>query len=120
MRSVTSLVSLNIFTSLSLTDAQTRSAAVALSMFVYDYMLTFEDEVRYIWRRPVTSVKVLYIVLRYGVAIAELVYFQGESSRKCHPNQTNIYVARVALSGLATYMSHNVRIQLMRFLQVGR
>ncbi|KAH9963771.1 hypothetical protein BC827DRAFT_88101 [Russula dissimulans] len=64
-------------------------SAVALAMFVYDYMLTFEDEVRYIWRRPVTNVKVLYIVLRYGVAFAELVYFQ-------------------ALSGLTTHMSHNV------------
>jgi hypothetical protein len=80
-------VSLNHLTPPSLTEAQTRRAAVALAMFVYDYMLTFEDEVRYIWRRPVTNVKVLYIVLRYGVAFAELVYFQGESSRNCPPNQ---------------------------------
>jgi hypothetical protein len=42
-------------------------------------MLTFGDEVRYIWRRPITSVKVLYIILRYSVALAELVYFQGET-----------------------------------------
>ncbi|SRR5216683_2246770 len=55
------------------------SAAVALSILVYDHMLTFGDEVRYIWRRPITSVKVLYIILRYSVALAELVYFQGET-----------------------------------------
>jgi len=48
-------------------------------------MLTFGDEVRYIWRRPITSVKVLYIILRYSVALAELVYFQGETllAREC-------------------------------------
>jgi Family of unknown function (DUF6533) len=42
-------------------------------------MLTFGDEIQYIWRRPLTSIKVLYIVLRYSVTLAELVYFQGET-----------------------------------------
>jgi hypothetical protein len=53
--------------------------AVGLAMFVYDYTLTFGDEMQYIWRRPITGIKMLYLILRYGVAIAELVYFQGES-----------------------------------------
>jgi hypothetical protein len=64
-------------------------AAVALAMFVYDYMLTFGDEVHYIWRRPFTHIKMLYLILRYGVLLAELVYFQGESfSGMCTTNLT--------------------------------
>ena len=61
-----------------LLDAQAYTAAVALSILVYDYLLTFGDEVQYIWRRPISNIKVLYIVLRYSVLVAELVYFQGE------------------------------------------
>jgi hypothetical protein len=63
----------------SLLNSLTFPAAVALAMFVYDYMLTLGDEIKYIWRRPVTGVKILYLILRYGVAFAEVVYFQGES-----------------------------------------
>ena len=60
-----------------LLDAQAYTAGVALTILVYDYMLTFGDEVRYIWRRPISNIKVLYLVLRYSVLLAELVYFQG-------------------------------------------
>jgi len=63
-------------------------SAVALAMYMYDYMLTFADEVQYIWRRPVTGIKILYLILRYGVFFAEFVYFQ-------------------ALSGLASHLSHS-------------
>jgi len=60
-----------------LLDAQAYTAAVALSILVYDYVLTFGDEIRYIWRRPISNIKVLYVMLRYSVLVAELVYFQG-------------------------------------------
>jgi hypothetical protein len=59
-------------------------------MFVYDYMLTFADEVQYIWRRPVTGIKILYLILRYGVLFAEVVYFQGESFSGIGAPQFNI------------------------------
>jgi hypothetical protein len=62
--------------------------AVALALFFYDYALMFGDEKQYIWRRPVTGVKILYVIMRYGVAFAELVYFQGESLfESAHPTQ---------------------------------
>ncbi|KAF8499570.1 hypothetical protein F5888DRAFT_1633253 [Russula emetica] len=70
-------------------SAERYISAVGLAMFVYDYTLTFGDEMQYIWRRPITGIKILYLILRYGVAIAELVYFQ-------------------ALSGLTTHLSHNL------------
>ncbi|KAI9510084.1 hypothetical protein F5148DRAFT_1339376 [Russula earlei] len=60
-----------------LINAERYISAVALAMLVYDYMLTFDDEVRYIWRRPVSSVKILYVILRYGVAVTQIVYFQA-------------------------------------------
>jgi hypothetical protein len=53
---------------------------VGFTVFIYDLLLTLGDEIQYIWRRPVTNIKVLYLILRYGVAIAQVVYFQGESA----------------------------------------
>ncbi|KAH8997712.1 hypothetical protein EDB86DRAFT_2828801 [Lactarius hatsudake] len=59
-----------------LEGSKTFSAAVGLSVLLYDVLLTFGDEVRYIWRRPITTIKVLYLFLRYGVTIAQIFYFQ--------------------------------------------
>jgi len=76
-------------------------------------MLTFGEEVRYIWKRPLTSIKVLYIILRYSVTLAELVYFQGETLLAYNQivrNSTSS-ICRIALSGFTTHLSHNVRIQ---------
>ena len=74
----------------SLLDALTSPAAVGLAMFAYDYLLTLGDEIKYIWRRPVTGIKILYLILRYGVAFAELVYFQGEGFLRVCTNSTFI------------------------------
>lgn len=63
-----------------LEGSKTFPAAVGFSVLVYDLLLTLGDEVKYIWRRPVTSIKVLYLILRYGVAIAQVIYFQGENA----------------------------------------
>jgi hypothetical protein len=69
--------------------------AVAIAMFFYDYTLTFGDEMQYIWRRPVTGIKILYLVLRYGVAIADIVYFQGESMLESVCTKLNIHMAQL-------------------------
>jgi len=95
-----------------LLDAQAYTAAVALSIMVYDYMLTFGDEVRYIWRRPISNIKVLYLVLRYSVLFADVVYFQGGVPTSVCVCQTQ-YISHTALSGLTTHLTHNVRIQLV-------
>lgn len=65
---------------LVLERSKTFPAAVGFTVLVYDLLLTLGDEVRYIWRRPITSIKVLYLILRYGVAIAQVVYLQGENA----------------------------------------
>jgi hypothetical protein len=71
----------------------TCAVAVALAMFIYDYTLTFADEIQYIWRRPITGIKILYLILRYGVAIAELVYFRGKSLLESVYTKLNIHMA---------------------------
>lgn len=35
-------------------------------MLIYDYLLTFDDEISYIWNAPWTVVKVLFLINRYG------------------------------------------------------
>lgn len=65
-------------------DAERYISAVGFSVLLYDLLLTFGDEVRYIWRRPVTGIKVLYLILRYGVATAQVVYFQAISGLTSH------------------------------------
>jgi hypothetical protein len=99
VRSVISLVSLrpsSLYSALTLTC----SVAVALAMFVYDYTLTFGDEMQYIWRRPVTGVKILYLILRYGVAIAVLFYFQGESLLESVRTKLNIHTAYIMMHSI--------------------
>jgi hypothetical protein len=63
-----------------LEGSKTFPAAVGFTVFVYDLLLTLGDEVRYIWRLPVTNIKVLYLILRYSVAIPQVVYFRGENA----------------------------------------
>jgi hypothetical protein len=71
--------------------------AVALALFFYDYALMFGDEMQYIWRPPVTGIKILYVIMRYGVAIAELVYFRGESLLERVCTKSNIHVAYIMM-----------------------
>ncbi|KAF9220401.1 hypothetical protein BS17DRAFT_739351, partial [Gyrodon lividus] len=48
-------------------NLQIRKAFVAVghTWLVYDFLLTFDDEVQYIWQAPWTIVKVTYLVNRY-------------------------------------------------------
>ncbi|KAG2032966.1 hypothetical protein BDR03DRAFT_968580 [Suillus americanus] len=41
------------------------------TLLVYDYFLTLKDEVCYIWNRPWTVVKVMFIINRYGNLIGQ-------------------------------------------------
>ncbi|KAG0691855.1 hypothetical protein DFH29DRAFT_1009997 [Suillus ampliporus] len=42
------------------------SSAAGHTLLVYDYFLTFDDEIRYIWNAPWTVVKVMFLINRYG------------------------------------------------------
>ncbi|KAF8442246.1 hypothetical protein L210DRAFT_3536138 [Boletus edulis BED1] len=56
---------------------------VMLTAVGYDYILTFSNELEYIWRRPWTHVSVLFILVRY-VGLYSLVSFLPGPAKVCH------------------------------------
>ena len=52
----------------------------------YDYLLTFADEIRVVWRAPLSIAGALYVIIRYG-AIVDMTL---ESVINIRPN-TSIY-----------------------------
>ena len=53
---------------------RTRSSLVlGAALFIYHYFLTFSEEVKYVWRRKISAVSVLFLVNRYVVFINRLV-----------------------------------------------
>ncbi|KAF8582490.1 hypothetical protein K439DRAFT_1661809 [Ramaria rubella] len=57
------------------------SVAAALTFLIYDQFLTFDDEVEYVWRRPRSLGKALFIFNRYfalfSLIFEALVFFLG-------------------------------------------
>ncbi|KAF8166696.1 hypothetical protein BJ912DRAFT_1149848, partial [Pholiota molesta] len=49
------------------------SAVAALAVLVWEYALTARSEFRYIWRRPVSVVKVIYLFARYYGLVVQAV-----------------------------------------------
>ena len=45
------------------------------AVFYFDYLLTFSDEVKLLWGRRFSIVKVLFILSRYTVCFAGLIRF---------------------------------------------
>lgn len=60
---------------------------VALTCTVYDHMLTFNTELKYIWTRPISLLKVLFLYDRYVVelAIMFIVYSKYRFESHCRP-----------------------------------
>jgi hypothetical protein len=55
-----------------------------------------------------TGIKIIYLILRYGVALAQVMYFQGKSL--VESAGLRIHMTLIALSGLVTELTHDVRI----------
>jgi hypothetical protein len=55
-----------------------------------------------------TGIKIVYLILRYGVALAQIMYFQGKSVLASAG--LRIHVTLIALSGLVTHLTHDVRV----------
>ncbi|KIJ64809.1 hypothetical protein HYDPIDRAFT_28171 [Hydnomerulius pinastri MD-312] len=65
----------SILATLQVSDYMSVMIATAV---VYDYILTFPAEVEHIWKRPWTSMSVMFFVLRYvGVPVAIIGAFYG-------------------------------------------
>ncbi|PFH49320.1 hypothetical protein AMATHDRAFT_63471 [Amanita thiersii Skay4041] len=48
-------------------------ALVSLTILIYDHLLTFGDEVQYIWKRRVSPVTILYLINRYFAPCAFVI-----------------------------------------------
>lgn len=56
-------------------DVQLQRCSVigGFGLLVYDYLLTFDDEIQYIWNSPWTPVKIVYLLNRYGVLLGQTI-----------------------------------------------
>ncbi|KAF8323362.1 hypothetical protein DL93DRAFT_2071063 [Clavulina sp. PMI_390] len=59
-------------------DAQLYLAA-GRTVWLYDFMLTFQDEVQYVWKSRPSVVKYLFLFCRYGILIPMIFSFVGSS-----------------------------------------
>ncbi|KAH7925234.1 hypothetical protein BV22DRAFT_1046891 [Leucogyrophana mollusca] len=64
--------------------------AVSVAILIYDYLLTFERELKYVWHFPWSTVKVLFFYTRYMPFIDTIVMILyrdllwGSSDSTCH------------------------------------
>ncbi|KAG2066984.1 hypothetical protein BDR04DRAFT_890628 [Suillus decipiens] len=66
------------------------------TLLVYDYLLTLKDEAYYIWNRPWTVVKVLFLINRYGNLIGQTFIQLEEAGLLSHGSQ--VFCHRFTLS----------------------
>lgn len=52
-------------------QAVNRSSIAALAFLVWDILITFDDEVKYIWPRPWNYMKCVYFFVRYVPVLVE-------------------------------------------------
>ncbi|KAG2364681.1 hypothetical protein BDR07DRAFT_771309 [Suillus spraguei] len=62
-------------------------SAAGHTLLVYDYILTFRDEFVYIWNAPWTTVKVFFLLNRYGNLIGQTVIRLEEAGLLAHDSQ---------------------------------
>ncbi|KAH9941683.1 uncharacterized protein BXZ73DRAFT_74882 [Epithele typhae] len=85
---------------------QSKWAVVGAVAVFYDYVLTLDSEIKYIWRRKVTSASMIYIVIRYSSLVSNVLTFlnffpsPGKSSPMC-----NAITLWYSLLGTAMLMS---------------
>uniref|UniRef100_A0A0W0FKW6 DUF6533 domain-containing protein n=1 Tax=Moniliophthora roreri TaxID=221103 RepID=A0A0W0FKW6_MONRR len=79
-----------------LDDAKTTSyiAAAAVTLFVFDYMLTIEQEVELMWKRPKGLASILFVMSRYFSAMI-LGAFVGVMLSQVESDRT--YVASLVI-----------------------
>ncbi|KAF9001124.1 hypothetical protein BDQ17DRAFT_1542889 [Cyathus striatus] len=53
---------------------RTISTLSALIVLLFEYVLNFQDEFRFVWRKPrITTIKVVYLISRYGAILTQIV-----------------------------------------------
>ncbi|KAG1857381.1 hypothetical protein DFJ58DRAFT_726954 [Suillus subalutaceus] len=62
-------------------------SATGHTVLIYDYLLTFNDEILYIWNAPWTVVKVLFLINRYGNIAGQTLIRLEEAGILAHNSQ---------------------------------
>ncbi|KAG2072387.1 hypothetical protein BDR04DRAFT_984472, partial [Suillus decipiens] len=65
-------------------------SAVGYTVLIYDYLLTLNDEILYIWNAPWTIVKVLFLINRYGNLAGQTLVQLEEAGILAHSQFTFI------------------------------
>ncbi|OJA16357.1 hypothetical protein AZE42_07818 [Rhizopogon vesiculosus] len=63
-------------------------AAAGHTFLIYDYFLTLNDEISYIWNSPWTVVKVLFLVNRYGNLVVQTYIRLEEAGLLAHNSES--------------------------------
>lgn len=63
-------------------------SAAGHTVLIYDYFLTFSNEIRYIWNAPWTVVKVMFLINRYGNLAGQTAIRLEEAGLLAHNSQS--------------------------------
>jgi len=105
-----------------LTDARTvdRSGVAATACLAYDILITWDQEVEYIWKSPWTVPKFLYLFSRYFTLIVQLVNTSESTSfsvtNKYCQNWTNFE----AITGQLIIMGVEISLMMRVYALYGR
>lgn len=86
----------------------------AVSMLIYDYLITFGDEVKYVWTSPMTTLKIAFLVGRY-VPFASVIATLYANLTHSYPGDTacialaHVYIWLLTLSIIASQV-----VQILR------
>ncbi|KAJ7053010.1 hypothetical protein C8F01DRAFT_1168636 [Mycena amicta] len=90
-------------------------SAAGLVVLLYDHLLTFSDEVDYIWSAPNTVAKVLFLVLRYMVPLfllGETIMMSGLSYISLSDTVCKVWISTAAYAGLVSVAISNFLVLL--------
>ncbi|KAJ8591424.1 hypothetical protein M405DRAFT_735084 [Rhizopogon salebrosus TDB-379] len=79
-------------------------SAAGHSVLVYDYFLTLNDEILYIWNAPWTFVKVMFLVNRYGNLIGQ-TFIRLEEAGLLTNNSTKFCRSFVVITAIYMLLS---------------
>ncbi|KAJ7129016.1 hypothetical protein C8R43DRAFT_690735 [Mycena crocata] len=88
------------------TEINYRTGVGALAFLVYDILITFDDEVRYVWSKPWTRMKFLYLFIRYiplSVQISICIIGSPEITPQFHFTSHDCFIWQV-YQGVATLL----------------
>ncbi|KAH7907856.1 hypothetical protein BJ138DRAFT_1159039 [Hygrophoropsis aurantiaca] len=92
------------------------------ALLIWDFFLTVEDEITYIWSSPHTAVKILYLCNRYGSLLLQPVSL-AQTTGIIDINQSSVCLALTlikSIGNLLTYATVHMVVLLRAWVLCGR